>query len=546
MTRIRLSVIILLLFPLTFCAEEKKLTNDEQLLKNAGYAIDTDSLLNFFKKRTLSKEDHQTIAKLISQLSTRDWKLREQASLSLAKDWGPSVIQPLKQATKSKDLEVVRRAKRALKKVQSGLGSEIPNAAARLLVQRKCWKAIPILLQYLPYADNKYVEDTIAECLVKISNKREHPGLIKSLLSPEPSRRAIAAYVVGQWHNTRHRQTVQKLLNDQESKVRFMAAKGLVYGNDRTAVPTLIALLTDESDQIVGDSIGLLNRMAEKQSPPYPDVGSDWKKSYQQAWKKWWSNHAKKVDLTKLTKPTPQRGWILIAHLYDGQIVEVDQQNRKRWEIAELKGPLDAQILSENRILIAEYYGKRVTERNRTGEILWEKKLENGPVTVQRLSNGNTFIVTYHHFMEVRRNGSEIYKHPRPKGADMLLDGQRLPNGQILFLSFNGTLTILQGPSGKVLHSIKSGLPGCCSARRLRNGHYLVSSYEQDKVREIDHTGKVYWEYALKDAYHAEELPNGHFLISSHGLKKIQEVTRSKQVVREIDVGKKIWRVHQR
>ena len=546
MFRIDRLLMMLFLLPTTLLAQKETLSSDEQVLKSAGYPIDTESLLNFFKKRTLSKEDHQTIAKLLTQLGVRSWKLREQASLSLAKDWGPAVIRPLEQATKSNDLEVVRRAKRSLEILKSGLGPELPNAAARILTQRDCPEAIPILVKYLPYADDQIVEDTLANCLGKLTKGKVHQALQLALTDPEASRRAVAGTILGKIKEKSIQQKVRKLLNDDKPRVRFLAAKGLVYGGDHSAVSTLIALLADESEEIIWSSEALLSRLAGEQSPAYPTEGKELQRAYQSAWQKWWKDNESKVDLAALTKKAPHRGWTLVTQMSQGQVWELDKNNRKRWTISGMAGPLDAKILNENRILVAEHSGKKVTERNRAGDILWEKQLSHGPVAVQRLPNGNTFIATYQAVMEVKRNGSTVYSHQPPGTNRQIYDGQRLANGRILLMTLNGTLMIIQGQSGKVLHSIATGLTGCYSARMLKNGRFLITSYSRGKVREIDRSGKVYWEYPLQHAYHAEELPNGNFLICSHGLHRIQEVNRAKQVVKEIDTGNNVWRAHRR
>lgn len=539
------------MLPLLFVAnclhgQEEKLTNDEQLLKTAGYAIDTDSLLTFFKKRTLSDKDHRTIAKLLAQLGGRSWKLREEASFSLARDWGPAVIRPLEQALKSNDLEVVRRAKRSLEILQSGYGAELPNAAIRILAQRNCIESIDTLMNYLPYADDQSVEDTIADCLTTLTDGKTHPSIQSALTDAAPSRRAVAGTVLGRVKNKETQLLVRQLLHDAVPRVQFLAAKGLLYGEDPTAVPTLITLLTSDSEELVWSSESLLSRLAGEQSPAYPTETDNGELLYQSAWRKWWQANENKIDLTQLSKRSPHRGWTLVSQMSKGQVWELDQNNRKRWTISGMRGPLDAQILTENRILVAEHSGKKVTERNRAGDILWEKQVAQGPVAVQRLPNGNTFIATYNEIMEVRRNGAVVYSH-QPAGTNRrIYDGQRLANGRILLITLNGTVMVIQSQTGKVLHSVSSGLSGCYSARMLRNGHYLLTSYSRGKVREIDQTGKVHWEYPLQHAYHAEELPNGNFLICSHGLHRIQEVNRSKQVVKEIDTGSNVWRAHRR
>src|SRR5205085_241692 len=84
---------------------------------------------------------------------------------------------------------------------------------------------------------------------------------------------------------------------------------------------------------------------------------------------------------------------VLIALLEEGRAVDLDRNNKPRWQVDGLKFPLDAQYLPGDRVLVAEYQGARVSERNRKGEVVWEKGVLQ-PLVAQRLANGNTFIAT--------------------------------------------------------------------------------------------------------------------------------------------------------
>src|SRR5581483_4819751 len=121
----------------TLAAEDPDATTrqeDERLVRESKVPPDAPGLLAFFRKRTLSAQDRQGIEKLVIQLGHRSFALREKASRRL-EDWGPSALTYLTAARLNPDLEVSRRAERAIDVIQLGPGPALPCAAARLLTR---------------------------------------------------------------------------------------------------------------------------------------------------------------------------------------------------------------------------------------------------------------------------------------------------------------------------------------------------------------------------------------------------------------------------
>ena len=69
----------------------------------------------------------------------------------------------------------------------------------------------------------------------------------------------------------------------------------------------------------------------------------------------------------------------MVVLLDEGRVVDLDKDNQPRWSVDNLDFPLDAQVLSGDRVLVAEYQGQQVTERNIKGEILWKKTIQRSP-----------------------------------------------------------------------------------------------------------------------------------------------------------------------
>src|SRR5947209_4837159 len=83
----------------------KEIAEDEKTLTAASVKTDGDSLLELFRHRTLSPDEKGKVEALIKQLGATAFKAREQATSALI-GRGPVVLELLRQAQKSSDLEV--------------------------------------------------------------------------------------------------------------------------------------------------------------------------------------------------------------------------------------------------------------------------------------------------------------------------------------------------------------------------------------------------------------------------------------------------------
>jgi hypothetical protein len=521
---------------------------DERLVSEAKVNPDAAGLLAFLRKRTLTENDRQTMARLVRQLGSRSFAQREAASRKLAA-WGPPALAFLTPARLSPDIEVVRRAQRCIEEINKGPGPALPAAAARLLGLRKPPEGVAVLLAYLPYADDESVREAVLEALLVLAdNKDRQAPLRPALTDPLTLKRAAAGYVLGRSPDKELRALVKRLLADKEEVVRLRSAQGLLAANDKDAVPALIALLDSPAPDLLWQVEEQLLRIAGEEGPAAP-ASTDRKERqlYRERWAKWWEANAARVDLAKVALTPPLRGWTVIAQMSTSKVYEIDRQGKVRWTIGNLSGPIDAYVLPGERVLIAEHHGSRVTERNLRGEVLWEKKLGDRPVAAQRLANGNTFIVTYSSVLEVTRGGKEVY-HYRPNGtAGRIYGGCKMRNGRIVCVTLEGRVLELDSVNGKEIKSFASGLNGCYSVQGLPGGRYLVASYNEGKVYELDAGGKVVWQHVFASAYHAERLANGHTLIASHGQSRVIEVDRKGKILADHGTNNSsVWRVHRR
>jgi PQQ-like domain len=519
---------------------------DEQMLKNAGLVTDSGSLLDFLRKRTLSAAGVESIRELVHQLGDPLYRVRTRASAELVAR-GAVAVPFLRQALTQNDLETRHRAEECLRLIESGdTNVGIPAAVVRLLAARKPAGASLVLLDYLPFAQNEAVREEVEEALaaVAVRDGKADAALVQALASKDVRRRGAAAAALcraGQAAPAR------KLLQDDDPLVRFTVALELANSKVKEAVPVLIDLLDQLPPQPAWQAEDLLLRLAGDQAPAV-DLGRDAAAHHKcrEVWTLWWQQHSEQVNLSRLHEPPPLLGYTLLVLLDAGKVMELDAQDRPRFQFDGLQKPLDAQMLPGERVLIAEHDASRVTERNRKGEILWEKLLvgsdqvPEGPLVAQRLPNGNTFIATERRLLEVDRDGKEVFQYVRPpiEGMRQLPEGfmraVKLPHGQIAFVTNVLRRFIRIDSSGKELQTMPVMVT--TSGGRidvLPNYHVLVPERQAGRVVEYAPDGQIVWQVSVIQPVAAVRLPNGHTLVTSF------EVQRGAV---ELDAdGKEVW-----
>jgi hypothetical protein len=502
---------------------------------------DSKSLVEFFRNRSLTAEGRKELEKLIRQLGSDQYAQREQATKELIRR-GRLAIPFLKRALENPDLEIVRRARRCLAAIKGGPGPELAMAAARIMARKHPAEAVPALLAYLPFADDRSVVEEVFAALLLASPKERKPdkALVAALDDPLPLLREAAVHVLAWRTDKTLRTAVRRRLADTNVKVRFQAARALLEAKDKTAVATLIALLGEEGD-VAWQAEELLTSLAGDKGPSGSALGVDAeaRRKYALAWKTWWKDNEAKVDLAKL--PTGRRllGLTMGIEYNTGRVWECDQTGKIRWEISGLSGPMEAQVLPGGRVLIVESNNSTLSERDFTGKVLWSKMLPISPTGCQRLPNGNTFVSSYNSVMEMDRDGKEVYRFNLPQGSNAI---RKHRNGNILFTTDAELVEI--DTKGKKVRSVPLPPGGYIGIRGLPGDRFLVASSGSGRVVEVDRTGKIHWEVKLSGACGVCRLPNGHTLVSTNQL--VVEYNRAGIKVWEKRRDGYVRRVHRR
>lgn len=534
-------------------ADESTQTADETALREAGLNVNAEAMLRFFRVRTLSEADQSRLTATVRRLGDSVFTVRENATQELIAVDRPA-LPFLRPALKDADLEIARRARRCIESIESGSGAALELAAARVLAGLKPVGAVEVVLNYLPFADSAETEEELLTTLaaVGLRNGQADPRLASALSDSMSARRSAAAWVLGRSPQAEQRASVKPLLSDPDSKVRLRAAQGLVAGRDKDAVPALVALLGTAPVPVAWQAEELLCLLAGEQAPPV-SVGSgaeaDRLKS-REAWDAWWRAEGPKLDLAHLDMEKRLLGLTLIV-AFDGfgttgKVWETRLDHRPRWEIGNLQGPINASMVSANRVLIAEHNGKRVTERDLKGNIVWQHQIANNqyPIACQRLPNGNTFIATYNQVLEVTTGGKQVYSYPCTQG--IIYSAQKRPDGRIAYVTSNGKLVELD-EKGKELRSITLGPnAGWVTVETLPRGRFLVPQPAAGKVLELNEAGKTVVTYDVPNANAATKLPNGNILVCRHNDRTVAEVNRAGKVIWEQRLeGRPFW-VHRR
>jgi HEAT repeat protein/outer membrane protein assembly factor BamB len=516
---------------------------DEKLLRAQKIATNGPGLLAYLRSRTLDDAEEKKLKALIAQLGSDVFAEREQASAELTR-YGHLALRFLEKAAQDSDPEVARRARRCLSTINAGAGVPTTLAALHLIARRKPEGAAAVLLRYLPFAHEAFLEEETIATLsaVAFPGGEASPAVVKALQDALPLRRMAAAQALGRSKNAAVQAGVRKLLADPEVRVRLEAAQALLRGGDREAVPALIALLQQDSLEISVRAEELLYLVAGDKAPDASggDGSAAARKKRHDAWDAWWKARGDAVDLARINAEGRKLGRVMVAETNEGQKVwEYGPDRKERWKLTGFQWPMDVRMLPNGNVLVADMMeGKHVTEHDPSGKLVWKKESagSGGAVAAQRLANGNTFIATSDRLFEVSRDGKEIVSHASTVGT--ITDAVHLGNGTVVLINTRGLLREVTWPGNKEVRSLHLSRAAAQPTDWYRiepepGRRFLLASHGDGRAFEIDAAGKVTWEYKVPCAYSATRLANGNVLVATAESRRLLEVNRSGQVVHE-------------
>jgi HEAT repeat protein len=547
-------------------AAEDKADPDEILLRQAQIGTDAASLVRFFTSVSRVDVEPQRLEELIRQLGSRSFGQRDRAVNELIAVGRPALI-PLRRALASRDPEVVRLAQTCIREIDRPEPREgVPAAAVRLLLRLRPPETVPALLRYLPYAAPEWVQEEIYYALNAFTVKqgKVDPALVAALTNVAPTRRAVAACIVGWRGDADQRAAVRKLLADPDPMVRLRAAQGLLAAGDKAAVPILITLLNEPSAEVSWQAEELLHWIAGEEAPDdiVGAASAHERQTCRSAWEGWWARRGRQLDFRVLEQAPRRPGLYLVCESFgdddkrEARVWLCGCDGKPRWQVRDLRCPIDAHLLPGNRILIVEYYPVSrgepgiVGERDLTGKLLWHTEMHDVQ-SCERLANGNTFILSTHGVAEVTPKGHKVYDRSlsepeKGKVGNRSCCSRRLRNGHVLCADPRSDgpeyLVEVDPVSGQDVRKIR--LPPRLEqyadpvvTEVCGRNHYL---FQQDYslIREFEATGKVVWQYKVKGPAGFMRLRNGNTfgcaIVCNPTVNRFIEVNPAGQLVWEV------------
>lgn len=279
---------------------------DERTVRNAGLETDTESILNYFKKKVPSDPEAflLRLQTLVKQLGDESFAIREEATEQLV-SLGFAALSELEKVRNSNDFEIRWRVKTCLDKLNSEETGKLQQAMIRILAERRSTEALLPLIDFLPFAGDDIIREEIRSTLVAIAVEQEsaHPILLLALEKKSKQVRMETAILLGRCGIASARMPLRKLLDDPQPSIRLGAAIGLIYLQDKEAVEPLIRLVEELTTAEIDRVEDLLLTLGGDQGPAI-EMGktSEQKKRWMEAHLNWWKKHRDSIDLAVLTR----------------------------------------------------------------------------------------------------------------------------------------------------------------------------------------------------------------------------------------------------
>jgi HEAT repeat protein len=542
------TLVLLLLAPPAFAETPPLAAFDEATLRRAGVATDAESLLKFLREQTLADSDPKQIAELIALLGSDDFAKREQATKDLIA-LGRPALDALRQARKiHADPEVRMRAGLCAEAIDNTLDPNVALAAVRRLVHLRAAGAAGPLLTLLSDVDWQF-QDEIFHGLPRVATRdgKVDPAALAALDDKVPLRRAAAALAVACAGGAADRARVRKLLADPDPSVRLRAAQGLLAARDTAGLPVLIALLNEPAVEVSWSAEELLHWLAGDAAPA-AKVGAASVAERQKAvvaWTDWQKSAPAKFDWDQLEQGPRRPGLYFVCET--GRVWLCGCDGKVRWTVpSKVGGAHDIVLLPGNELLIAQHSGEGVlVRRDLAGKELWRHvdPKQNDYVAVQRLPDGHIFVATEEDLGEFSAGGRLLAL----SSCDAFNPGDawKLRNGRIVIRHDDG-LAEIDGLSGRVL---RDGLVDGVRFNMMNkfavlpDGRCAVADFRENRVVEVDQTGKVARALTVRGAWGVEALRDGHYLVSTMRDGRILEIDPEGRTVWEASVRQRPLRV---
>jgi HEAT repeat protein len=551
---------LMCLVPQRASAGEPGETFNAVILECNGIGNTGEDLVRFLQTRVAKQFDPALVEELIQRMGSEKFEEREQASAELEQG-GAGVLGALEKATKDRDMEIAKRSRNCIARIESNLKPEVALAVIRTLVRKAPRDGVRVLLGYLPSATNEEEEEAIWHGLDELTVRmgKVDPACAAALKDKAWQRRAVAGYLLTRRGNSEQRDLGIELLKDAVPLVRLRTAQGLLGARDERAIPTLVRLLDQESVAIAWQAEELLVYIGNDNAPnKRVATGSpNRRKQCYQAWMEWWKQTKGHLDWRSREANHNRPGLLLLTPLRACEegcvsLIGCDGTERFRLPIAWV---IDAQMITGDQLLVGQCPRDErsrggdkanhscVTIRDFNGLTLWEHQSalrivacrqalgdkvimldeDSGAVCVARNQVEDTWLDTS------RTNFRPVHPYNLSGDGSFLAEKKDQHSNKLVLISARAPRAVQS-----LINANEIKGKGFV-ADVVGNGFIVVRDGGDGQVIESDFGGSVFWEYKARVA-NATRLRNGTTLISgSLGiLSRLAEIDTRGKVVWEV------------
>ncbi|WP_254513174.1 outer membrane protein assembly factor BamB family protein [Anatilimnocola floriformis] len=483
-----------------------------QHLAKYGVEPTAESIAAYLKSLTPSTDQKQTLQKLIGKLDDESYATREAATRELVRQ--PSGLNELLAAAIAGGNPEVRWRAQLVSEQTTRESQALLHAALMAIAQQKITGLATPLLEVSQFCTAEPLRSPLRRALVATLLPNDTSLLTAALKAPEADLRALAAYALPSASATLADEQLPKLLSDDSTAVKMVAARALANHGRREALPVLVELLGADDLPLRVEAFRTL-KAATGQSHSFVVYDSAEKRAtQQQGWRDWLAGDGKTAELKfPLRESQIELGRLLVCDQQQNQLIEYDAQGKVVWTKQTPPQPWGCQGLENGHRLVCCYTEKVVIEYDTKGDEVWKAGgLPGGPTSVQRLESGNTLLACTEgsELVEVDRSGKIVW---RVQVEGRPVDARRLEDGRTLVALQNAQKVVEVDTAGKVVWEL-AGVGNAFCAQRLDNGNTLVCTVGNAQVREFDRDGKVVWAQGkFQTPYTAQRLSNGNTMV---------------------------------
>jgi hypothetical protein len=505
---VRALVLITLLAPLALAGGA-----DEALLRREGIESTASELGAFLRRVSPTKRQQAFAIELARQLGGNAFQ-RDNACRKLGLV-PAAAIAALKEATRSPDPEVRRRAGPLLERVTRAVPTRELYAALRVIADKPVRGLAREVVAALPLCFDRFAVDCAERALVATAGPEDRAFLLETLAAAATDERATAAVGLAALGNPDDDARLRALLDDASPHVQIVAARALADRGDPHCLPALLQLLEADAPSVRTRAAHALRWISGGQAHDYDayDAPAD-RTAGALRWRRWVRERPAGATWRRPLPRAPVRhGRTLIALFDSRKVVELDANGAIVWERTFPLSPWVVVGLPSGDRLVTVYQANTLVRYDRSGREVWRREnLPGSPTSVQPLPDGHLLVACGFEYLliELHWDGRIVWERDvkgKPTGLRQLAGGRRL-----ITLKDRACVLEVDG-EGRVLRMLK-GVKSPYSAERLASGNTLVCELG-GRVSEWNPAGELVWQHdGLEKVYCAQRLPSGRTLIA--------------------------------